>query len=584
MELVFSSSLSSTLTVTKILRSPRHATTGNMQGYSRFPLFFTIASRSNASQAKHRRSANYHPTIWDPKAIECLRTPYTYDGVHGARLQKLKDEVRSLLTTFTKEPCGQLKLIDSMQRLGVSYHFREEIKEILNLVELDSDSDLYTTALHFRLLRQHGFTISKEVFEKFRNEDGKFKDSLKEDILGLLSLYDASYLGMHGEHILEEAKDFSTEQLKSLPGRSQGDIVTYQVKQALDVPLHWRMQRIENRNYINIYQKEDTNNLALLELAKLDYNLVQSVYQTELKELARWWIALGFREKLHFSRDRLMENYLWSMGMIFEPHFSKCRIYLTKFICILSSIDDMYDIYGSLDELELFTSALKRWDPMALEELPDYMKICYLAILNFASELVYDVLKEEGLYTLPFIRDEWVKLCQAYLVEARWFNSGYTPTFDEYLENAWISVGGHEAIVHACALLGHTSTEDFQNFLKHGFELIYWSSLLVRLNDDLGTSPAEIKRGDVVKSIQCYMIEKGVSEREAKDHIGGLISHAWKILNEESVKHSLSRSLVNMCLNMTRTAQCIFQYGDGIGTSTGVTKDCLESLIIEPIP
>jgi hypothetical protein len=70
---------------------------------------------------------------------------------------------------------------------------------------------------------------------------------------------------------------------------------------------------------------------------------------------------LGFKDKLPFSRDRLMENYLWAMGIIFEPQFLKCRISITKFVCILLAIDDMYDIYGSLDELECFTDAVDRY-------------------------------------------------------------------------------------------------------------------------------------------------------------------------------------------------------------------------------
>ena len=71
---------------------------------------------------------------------------------------------------------------------------------------------------------------------------------------------------------------------------------------------------------------------------------------------------MGFKEKLSFSRDRLVENYLWSMGIAPEPHFSKCRIGLTKFICILTAIDDMYDIYGSPDELRRFTDAVNRYE------------------------------------------------------------------------------------------------------------------------------------------------------------------------------------------------------------------------------
>ena len=71
---------------------------------------------------------------------------------------------------------------------------------------------------------------------------------------------------------------------------------------------------------------------------------------------------LGLKEKLIFSRDRLMENYLWAMGIVSEPRFSNCRKGLTKFVCLLSVIDDMYDIYGSLDELKHFTDAVDRYD------------------------------------------------------------------------------------------------------------------------------------------------------------------------------------------------------------------------------
>ncbi|EOY20311.1 3R-linalool synthase [Theobroma cacao] len=118
---------------------------------------------------------------------------------------------------------------------------------------------------------------------------------------------------------------------------------------------------------------------------------------------------------------------------------------------------------------------------------------------------------------------------------------------------------------------------------KQGGELIYWSSLITRLADDLGTSKAESARGDVAKSTECYMIETGASKEEARDHIKELMAHSWKKLNEESYKNLLPRSMINMCLNMARTAQCIFQHGDGIGTSNGVTKDLLISLIAEPI-
>ncbi|KAL7250324.1 hypothetical protein ACSBR1_012349 [Camellia fascicularis] len=457
----------------------------------------------NKFQVNPRRSANYHPSIWDPKIIESINTPYTYE-LYGTKLEELKQETRRVLES-TRDHSSLLKLIDSMQRLGVSYHFVEEIEEaISDHVNPIVNGNLYTTALHFRLLRQHGYPINSDVFNKFKDGSGRFMDSLREDVEGLVSLYEATHLRMDGEDDFEEAYSFSTKHLNSSFGK-MGIELGEQVKQSLEIPLHWRMPRLEARNSIDLCLMEDSKPSVLLKFAKLDYNLVQSVHQQEVQELSKWWRDLGFKEKLKFSRDRLMENYLWAMGIVFEPQFSKCRKGLTKFVCILTAIDDMYDIYGSLDELEHFTDAVNRWDLKAMEELPEYMKICYLAMFNFGNEIAYDVLKNHGLDVLSYIKEQ-----------------------------------------------------------------------------------DEIERGDVAKSIHCCMIKEGVSEEEARDCIKALISFSWKKLNEATAKinhrHHPARSIVTMSLNMARTAQSIFQHGDGIGTSIGITKDRLTSLIVKPIP
>ena len=87
----------------------------------------------------------------------------------------------------------------------------------------------------------------------------------------------------------------------------------------------------------------------------------------------------------------------------------------------------------------------------------------------------------------------------------------------------------------------------------------------------------------MAKSIQCYMIEERISEEQARDQVEKLIGYSWKKLNEASIDSSLPKSMINSSLNMARSAQCIFQFGDGIGTSIGVTKDRLTLFIIKPI-
>lgn len=59
-----------------------------------------------------------------------------------------------------------------------------------------------------------------------------------------------------------------------------------------------------------------------------------------------------------------MELFFVTVVMTFEPQYYTCRIGLTKVYTLITAIDDIYDVYGpygSLDELEAFTNAVKRF-------------------------------------------------------------------------------------------------------------------------------------------------------------------------------------------------------------------------------
>ena len=66
------------------------------------------------------------------------------------------------------------------------------------------------------------------------------------------------------------------------------------------------------------------------------------------------------KEKLPFARDRMVECYFWAMGSVPEPQFCKCRRNLTKYGSLATILDDVYDTYGSMDELHKYTTAVNR--------------------------------------------------------------------------------------------------------------------------------------------------------------------------------------------------------------------------------
>jgi hypothetical protein len=79
-----------------------------------------------------------------------------------------------------------------------------------------------------------------------------------------------------------------------------------------------------------------------------------------LNYVYRWWKDLNLAGKLPFIRDRVVECYFWILGVYFEPEYLLARRMLTKVIAMISVIDDIYDVYGTLEELELFTEAIER--------------------------------------------------------------------------------------------------------------------------------------------------------------------------------------------------------------------------------
>ncbi|XP_042478206.1 (-)-germacrene D synthase-like isoform X2 [Macadamia integrifolia] len=353
-----------------------------------------------------RRSANYHPSIWGDQFLKYAPPAMVYEAC-PEHVEELK-EVRRILMADANDPSKKLNLIDSLQRLGVAYHFEEEMEELLEKMHdalpvdgLDGCSHLYTIALWFRLLRQQGYNVSSNVFNRFKDSKGSFNEELIKDVPGMLCLYEATFLKVHEEDILDEALTFTTTQLKSIVTDLKPPLAT-QVIHALKQPLHKGMPRLEARHYITVYQEFKTKNETLLKLAKLDFNSLQLIHRQELSQLSRWWKDLDFATKLPYARDRLVECYFWIVGVYFETHYSLARMILTKVITMTSIIDDTYDVYGTLEELKLFTDAIDRWDISGMEQLPEYMKVLYSALLDVYNEIKQNLIKKGQSYRVNY--------------------------------------------------------------------------------------------------------------------------------------------------------------------------------------
>ncbi|KAK2987975.1 hypothetical protein RJ640_011238 [Escallonia rubra] len=502
----------------------------------------------------------------------------------SARLMELLEGTQRALQR-SSEPRGTMMLIDTLQRLGIAYHFEEDIAALLEQFSDENlgDEDLFTTALCFRLLRHNGHQISTDVFRKFMDKNGEFTESSSEDTVGLLSLYEASYLGANGEDALSQAMEFSEIHLKkAIPVMAPQ--LRRQVLQSFELPRHLRMARLEARRYIEDYSNESDHSSALLEVAMLDYNKVQALHQMELAEISRWWKHLGLVDKLSFARDRPLECFLWTVGLLPEPKYSGCRIELAKNIAILLVIDDIFDTYGSFSDLVLFTDAIRRWDLNAMEQLPEYMKICYMALYNTTNEVSYIVLKEHGWSVRSYLQKTWIDMIEGFMLEAEWLNNGHIPNLEDYVENGVTTAGTYMALVHVFFLIGKGVTdENVKLIVKPYPKLFSCSGRILRLWDDLGTAKEEQKRGDVASSIQLFMKENSIkSEDEARKQVIQLINGLWKELNGELIApNALPLPIIKTAFNMSRTSQVVYQHDEDSYFSS--VDNYVQSLFFSPL-
>lgn len=66
-------------------------------------------------------------------------------------------------------------------------------------------------------------------------------------------------------------------------------------------------------------------------------------------------------QKLDFIRDRIPTSFLWALALSYNHEHGYFRKHITKVIQVVTLLDDIYDVYGTLNELELFTSVVERF-------------------------------------------------------------------------------------------------------------------------------------------------------------------------------------------------------------------------------
>nr|QBP05430.1 cedrol synthase [Leucosceptrum canum] len=522
------------------------------------------------------------PCIWGDK-LSTFSMDDQVQNKYAEGIEALKDEARSKLMGATSTKL--MILVDSLERLGLAYHFETQIEEKLQEMYKEDDGgdhDLLATSLRFRLLRQHRYHVSCSVFDKFKDSDDKFKEALISDVEGLLSLYEAAYVQISGEGILQEALEFTTHHLTRVAPQLECPLKD-KVNRALEHPLHRDVPIFHALIFIPIYATDESRDELLQRLATLNFNFLQNLYKKELCELSRWWNKFDLKSKLPYIRDSLVGSYLWAAAFHFEPQYSGVRMAVTKCLQIAVVMDDTYDNYATLGEAQLFTETLERWSMDEIDGLPDYMKTVYHFIMSTYEDYERDTTKEQ-MFAIPYFKEAVKQLGRAYNQELKWVMERQMPSFEEYVKNSEITSCVYVLFTALFPFL-KSATKETIDWLLSEPQLAISTAMIGRFCDDLGSHERESKGGEMLTVLDCYMKQHGVSKQETVSKFAEIIEDAWKDLNAAwATTTSSPKEMVEQFLNYARMAGATYKNnGDAYTNPKYVFGPYIDALFVNPL-
>ncbi|XP_047083565.1 ent-kaur-16-ene synthase, chloroplastic-like [Lolium rigidum] len=533
---------------------------------------------------------------------------YYYDD---KALQYLK----SLLSAFgcaapTVYPINvscQLLMVDSLEKIGISRHFSNEIKSILDVTHslwLQRDEeimlDVATCAMAFRILRMNGYDVSSG--ELYHVADAaNFHNSLQgylHDTKSLLELYKASNASISKtEMILDNIGAWSgsllMEQLCSYG--VQKVPIFEEVEYALKFPFYATMERLEHKRNIETfdiqgYQMLKTEylpcrvNKDLLALAIEDFTFSQFIYQRELLHIESW--VQGNRlDQLRFARQRQTYCYLAAAATIFPPELSDTRISWVKNAILTTIVDDFFDIGGSKEELENLITLVEMWDEhQRLKFHSDRVQIVFRAIYATVNQLAVVASAAQNRDVRKHLIEVWIYTLKSMMTEAEWTRVQYVPTIDEYMTNAKFSYALGPIVLPSLYFLGQELSMCVVEDQEYD-ELFSLMSTCCRLLNDIQGFEREGKQGKV-NSVSLYVLDSGgsLSTEAAKKAIHDSIALCRRdllklVLMEDSV---VPRPCKELFWKMCKINHLFYSQTDGYSSPEEMIST-VNAVIYEPL-
>ncbi|KAJ4849671.1 hypothetical protein Tsubulata_019869 [Turnera subulata] len=518
------------------------------------------------------------------------------------------------------EELTKLCMVNHIQRMGLAEHFTQEIEGVLEQVyrnymneeregsesittTLSLAQQLYKDPMAFWLLRMYGYNVSPGHFCWFLNEEDLLlciENNHEYFSSVMLSVYRATDLMFPGENELEEARSFSKKSLqKTLSTRTQDQASSpfpnfhTLIEHELKFPWISRLDHLEHRKWIEEKNltaswmgKASFHRLSfphihkLRELAVLNYECRQSIYQSELEEMTRWSKRWGLTD-LGFAREKTSYCYFAIAACTILPYDSEIGLLATKSAILITIADDYYDMEGSLDDLTNLTNAVSRWDSTGLV---GHGKTIFVALENLVKETAGKCLEQNGTDITENLRYIWKETFASWYQEAKWSRTDFIPSKEEYLRTGMTSIATHTIVLPAACFLS-PSLQSYELSATHYETITKLLMIIPRLLNDTQSYKKEEEEG---KKNFVLLHMKENPEADIEESVAYTRDMLDK-LKQEFLQHALmdgpsdvSRPFRELHLSSLKVFHMFFDSSNRYDSNTAMLQD-IQKAIFTPI-
>ncbi|CAN1311345.1 Ent-kaur-16-ene synthase, chloroplastic [Linum perenne] len=510
----------------------------------------------------------------------------------------------------------RLLLVDAVQSLGIYRHFLDEIRVKLDEIYKcwqQGDEEIFldptTCAMAFRLLRLNRYPVSSE--DRFTNDtmEGYLKDGR-----AVLELHKASSVCYPEEQILEQQQSwtrrFLVEELDHNCYENANRMLTpqesllKQMHNAVNYPFRAdlrplaTLRNIEEQCFLDnkrvmksFFSCASYGGKDFVKLAVEDFNSRQTIYSRELKHLMLWLEDKKI-DQMRFAKMKTGYCYFIVVAIISDPELSDARAAFTKYAVLASLVDDLFDLFGTPEELLNLVDLFQRWDvngPITKTEFSsERVETLYRAIYDTICETVEKALPIQGRSIMDHLVELWLDMVKAMLKEAEWRKPDTVPTLDEYLRNGTSTISIGAFFVPTLYLSKNKLSKEVVTSPQFR-QLLKVTSVCGRLLNDIRSFQREAEQGEMNAVL---LLARGcggdvgeaieVIESSIKELTQELLRLTMNDDDEEQGAYWVPEQVKDMFWELLRSLHMCYHKEDLYHSSTKLVK-VVESVINEPI-